>query len=87
MASFIRFISRPPVDVYPLLGAVSVACGYGFLLSFKNLTQSQDVIIDKSNQDSWQQANPNSLPYFSVFLSQNRLPVQLPSIRKNEIHY
>ena len=86
--SFLRFISRPPVDVYPLVAAVSVACGYGVYLSVKNLTKTQDIIIDKTNQSSWEDPNRYSLPSYWFFLGQGgNLPTQMPGMRKQEIKY
>jgi hypothetical protein len=83
--SLFRFISKPPVDVYPLLGAVTVACGYGAFLTYRNLFQTQDVIIDKTDKESWQKQGNASLPLYSFFLKENRLITKSPEMRKLDI--
>ena len=86
--SFLRFITRPPVDVYPLLAAVTVACGYGIALSYKNLAYSQDIIIDKTQRDSWEDPNRYSLPAYWFFLGKgSNLPTKVDGMRKQEIKY
>ena len=85
--SFSRFISHPPVDVYPLLGAVSVACGFGVMMGYKTLTQTQDIIINKSAKTSWQSDQKYCMPSYSTFLHSNYLPAKVTAMRKPEIKY
>jgi hypothetical protein len=83
--SFFRFLTRPPVDVYPLLGAVTVACTYGVYLSCRNIFQAQDVIIDKSAKTSWQDPSKANLPLYGFFLKESRLVTKSPEMRKLDI--
>lgn len=87
MATFMKFISKPPVDVYPLLGAVSVACGFGALMCYRTLARTQDCIVNKGDKDSWKDEERYLIPNYKTFLHAQFLPARVSEMRKAEIKY
>ena len=81
--SLARFLTKPPVDVYPLLAAVGAASGLAVFMSFRYLTQTQDIVINKANQESWQSHNKTVAPLYSMFYRKNNLITPMEGMRKN----
>jgi hypothetical protein len=48
------FLKNIPIDVYPLLGAVTTACCMGTYLGFHNLAYHNDVIVNKNHPYQYQ---------------------------------
>ena len=82
-----RFFSITPVEFYPLVGAVSFALGAGAVVTLRHLLYSQDVIVNKKDQHSWEDSRRFSLPGFDFFLNPKRLPQNVPHMPKDDIHY
>jgi hypothetical protein len=66
------FLKQVPVDVYPLLLAVTTACSMGVYLGYHNLRTHNDVVVNKHNPYQYQ--TDGSPKVIDIFAPKDKKP-------------